>query len=135
MNESGQAVGPLVRRYGIRDLARLVIVHDELDLPVGHLRLKSGGGLAGHRGLKSIEAHLRSRSFTRIRIGIGRPRREDDTHGPVIDHVLGRPGEVERDELLRAAVRAADAVECLAEDGLEAVMNRFNASSRRGSGG
>ena len=135
MNESGRAVHPLVRRYGISDLTRLVVVHDELDLPVGCLRLKVGGGLAGHRGLKSIEAHLRSRSFTRVRIGIGRPSREAGMKGPVIDHVLGRPGEVERDELLRVTAMAADALECMTSDTLEAVMNRFNASSRRESGG
>ena len=75
MNESGRAVGPLVRRHGIADLGRLVVVHDELDLPAGRLRVKSGGGLAGHNGLKSIRAHLRSDAFTRVRIGSGGPTR------------------------------------------------------------
>src|SRR5690349_11767207 len=60
MNDSGLSVSPLVRRYGIEDLARLVVVHDELDLPVGVVRVKEGGGLAGHNGLRSIKAHLKS---------------------------------------------------------------------------
>ncbi len=73
MNDSGRAVSPLVRRFGIDDLARLVVVHDELDLPLGVVRVKSGGGLAGHNGLRSIKAHLHSDAFTRVRIGIGKP--------------------------------------------------------------
>lgn len=73
MNESGRAVAALVRRHGITDLRKLVVVHDELDLPVGRMKVKSGGGLSGHNGLKSIRAHLRDAAFTRVRIGIGRP--------------------------------------------------------------
>ena len=73
MNESGRAVGPLARHCRIDDLERLVVLHDELDLPVGAMRVKAGGGMAGHRGLKSIRSHLRSSDFTRVRIGIGRP--------------------------------------------------------------
>ena len=69
MNDSGAAVAPLVRRFGIEDLTRLVVVHDELDLPVGRIQVKTGGGLAGHNGLKSIKAHLHTDAFTRVRIG------------------------------------------------------------------
>ena len=127
MNESGRAVGPLVRSCGIDDLSRLVVLHDELDLPVGRLKVKSGGGLAGHKGLKSIRACLRSCAFTRVRIGIGRPADQGGRESGVVDHVLSRPGRAERAELQRAAARAADAVECLLEHGLEAAMNRFNA--------
>jgi len=122
MNESGMAVAPLVRRFGIDDLARLVVVHDELDLPVGRIRVKVGGGLAGHNGLKSIKAHLRSDAFCRVRIGIGKPpgRREG------VDHVLRAPGKAERELLAVAVEEAADAVEAILADGPAAAMNRFN---------
>lgn len=122
MNESGRAVGPLVRRFGIDDLSLLVVVHDELDLPVGRLKVKTGGGLAGHKGLRSIRAHLRSDAFTRVRIGVGRP----DVTPRGGDYVLKRPGRAEQAELDAAVQRAADAVECFLQHGLEPTMNRFN---------
>lgn len=123
MNESGMAVAPLVRRFGVADdLTRLVVVHDELDLPVGRIRVKVGGGLAGHNGLKSIVAHLRSDAFCRVRIGIGKPpgRREG------VDHVLRAPGKAERTQLAVAIEEAADAVEVILADGPAPAMNRFN---------
>ncbi len=124
MNESGRAVGPLVRRHGIADLGRLVVVHDELDLPVGRLRVKSGGGLAGHNGLKSIRATLRSDAFTRVRIGIGRP----DQTPKGGSYVLDRPGRAERAELDAAVARAADAAEHCLDHSVAEAMNRFNAA-------
>ncbi len=122
MNDSGLAVAPLVRRFGIEDLERLVVVHDELDLPVGALRVKRGGGLAGHNGLKSIKAHLHSDAFCRIRIGIGKP----PGRAQGVDHVLNAPGRAEREELAIVVEEAADAVELILTDGPEAAMNRFN---------
>ena len=122
MNESGRAVAPLVRRFGIRDLSCLVVVHDELDLPVGRLKVKTGGGLAGHKGLESIRAHVRSEAFTRVRIGVGRP----DMTPKGGDYVLKRPGRAERAELEAVVERAADAVEYYLDHGLEPTMNRFN---------
>lgn len=124
MNESGMAVAPLVRRFGIDDLTRLVVVHDELDLPVGRIRVKVGGGLAGHNGLKSIKAHLHTDAFCRVRIGIGKPpgRREG------VDHVLRAPGKAERELLAVAVEEAADAVEAILAEGPAAAMNRFNAA-------
>jgi PTH1 family peptidyl-tRNA hydrolase len=122
MNLSGEAVAPLVRRYGITDLHRLVIVHDELDLPVGRIQVKVGGGLAGNNGLKSVKAHLHTDDFVRIRIGIGKP--EGRKQGA--DHVLKRPGKADRLELDIAVVEAADAVEVLLAEGDAAAMNRFN---------
>jgi PTH1 family peptidyl-tRNA hydrolase len=122
MNDSGLAVAPLVRRFGIEDLARLVVVHDELDLPVGRLQVKAGGGLAGHNGLKSIKAHLHSEAFTRIRVGIGKPagRRQG------VDHVLGPPAKSEKAELDVAVELAADAVEVILRQGVVPAQNRFN---------
>lgn len=123
-NEAGRAVAPLVRRFGIDDLARLVIVHDELDLPVGRLKVKIGGGLAGNNGLKSVHNHLHSTDFVRLRVGIGKPP-PDTMKGR--DYVLRRPARAERPELERAVAEAADAVEYLLDHDVESTMNRFNA--------
>lgn len=106
MNESGRSVRDLVKRYHIEDPSRIVVVHDELDLDVGRLKLKVGGGLAGHNGLKSIHAHTKTKDFVRIRIGIGRPPGRQS----VSDFVLRRPGKAERIELDIAIEQAADAV-------------------------
>lgn len=122
MNLSGEAVAPLVRRHGIDDPHRLVIVHDELDLPVGQLKVKVGGGLAGNNGLKSVKAHLHTDDFVRIRIGIGKP--PGKAQGA--DHVLKRPGKADRAELDVVVQDAADAVELILTDGPARAMNRYN---------
>lgn len=123
MNESGKAVVPLVRRFGIEDLSRLVVVHDELDIPVGRIKVKLGGGLAGNNGLKSVRASLRSDEFARIRIGVGKP--ESGTMRGA-DYVLRRPSRSERPEIDRTVNEAADAIEFLAGSDIESTMNRFN---------
>ena len=125
MNDSGRAVAPLVRRYGIEDMSRLVIVHDELDLPLGALQVKAGGGLAGHNGLRSIKAHLHSDEFTRIRIGIGKPPGGKEQGA---DHVLRTPGKKVREELDVSIELAADAVEFILAEGVVPAQNRFNGS-------
>jgi peptidyl-tRNA hydrolase, PTH1 family len=121
-NEAGLAALALSRRHGIDDAGRLVVVHDELDLPPGRLKVKEGGGLAGNRGLKSITAHLHTDEFLRIRIGVGKPPGRQQG----ADHVLRRPGKAERAELEVAVEEAADAVELIATQGVGAAMNRFN---------
>ena len=123
MNDSGRSVGRLVRRFGIDDLTRLVIVHDELDLPLGTVRVKAGGGLAGHNGLRSIKSHLHSDEFTRVRIGIGKPPGGKEQGA---DHVLRPPGKRDRTELDVSIEVAADAVECILQHGVAAAQNRFN---------
>lgn len=125
MNNSGDSVRLLVKRHGIDDLSRLVVVHDELDLPTGRLKLKFGGGLAGHNGLRSIKAHLHTGDFTRVRIGVGRPPSADRG----ADHVLKAPSKRDRTELDIAVQEAADAVEAILADGLEAAMGRYNQTS------
>ena len=126
MNESGQAVRPLVRRYGVEeDLARLVVVHDELDLPPGTLKVKVGGGLAGNNGLRSIRDHLHSTDFLRVRIGVGKPPSKEQG----ADHVLSRPSKREALELDITVQDAADAVELILADGVERAMERFNQRS------
>jgi PTH1 family peptidyl-tRNA hydrolase len=126
MNESGQAVGALVRRYDV-DPERVVIVHDELDLPPGALKVKAGGGLAGHNGLRSIKQHLKTDTFLRVRIGVGKPVSKE--HGA--NHVLSRFSKRERAEIEVTLEEAADAVETIATAGVVAAMNRFNEAPRR----
>jgi PTH1 family peptidyl-tRNA hydrolase len=122
MNDSGRSAAALVRRHGIDDMANVIIVHDELDLPVGRLQVKEGGGLAGHNGLRSLRDHLHSSDFLRVRIGVGRPpgRKEG------ADHVLRRPSKGEQTELDLVVQDAADAVEMIVADGVAAAMNHFN---------
>lgn len=123
MNLSGESVSPLVRRFGIDDPLNLVVVHDELDLPTGSVRIKIGGGLAGHNGLRSIKSHLHDDAFVRVRIGVGKPPSKE--HGA--DHVLKKVGKADREALQSAIGMAADAVELIVSDGPQAAMNRVNA--------
>ncbi len=127
MNESGLAVTALVRRGALAPEAvasRLVVLHDELDLPSGRVKLKSGGGTAGNNGLKSIHQHLHTDGYLRIRIGIGKPPGRQSG----ADFVLRRPGTTERGVLAEAMERAADAVELLCSFEPELAMNRINAA-------
>ena len=121
MNDSGDAVRLLAHRYGVEP-TQIVIVHDELDLPVAALKLKAGGGLAGHNGLRSIKAHLHSDEFLRVRVGVGKPVSKE--HG--VDHVLNKFAKAERVEIDVSIQQAADAVEAIARDGITAAMNACN---------
>lgn len=126
MNDSGFTVGHLARRHDLTDeadAARVVVVHDELDLPVGTVRVKRGGGLAGHNGLRSIKAHLRTDGFLRVRIGIGKPPGGKDNG---VDHVLKRPSKRELEQLVVAVHEAADAVEKIVTDGVDRAMELYN---------
>lgn len=122
MNHSGEAVRLLVRSYGIQEASHIVIVHDELDLDVGRLRLKAGGGLAGHNGLRSITQHIGTTEYTRLRIGIGRPSPSQVGS----EFILRKPGKAERVELDVAVEAAADAIELLTEVGVDAAMATVN---------
>ncbi|HEY3831743.1 MAG TPA: aminoacyl-tRNA hydrolase [Acidimicrobiia bacterium] len=124
MNESGAAVAPLMRRAGV-EAEQLLIVHDELDLPLAALRLKAGGGLAGNNGLRSIKASLKTDAFLRVRIGIGKPVSKERG----ADHVLSRFTKRDRTEIDVTLELAADAVECILTDGIDTAMNRFNTRS------
>ncbi len=115
----GRPAGGQARRGGLH---RLVVLHDELDLPSGRVKIKVGGGTAGNNGLKSIHAHLHSPDYLRVRIGIGKPPGRQ----PGADYVLKRPGAAERETLSVAAEVAADAVEHIAIDGVHHAMNQIN---------
>ena len=122
MNDSGRSVRDLVKRHGIEDAEHILVVHDELDLEVGAAKLKRGGGLAGHNGLKSLKQHLHTADFLRLRIGIGRPPGRQS----VSDHVLRRPGKADRVELDIEIERCADVAERLLTEDFDDVMNDFN---------
>ena len=122
-NDSGLAVATLARRLHLDDnIDHVVIVHDELDLEPGRVKVKSGGGLAGNNGLRSIVAHLHSDEFARVRIGVGKPPGRQEG----ADHVLRRPGKAERGNLDVAIADAADAVELIVTDGIGTAMTRYN---------
>lgn len=122
MNNSGESVRLLARRYGIEDADQLVVVHDELDLDVGRLKLKQGGGLAGHNGLRSITQHVGTTDFVRLRIGVGKPPPSQAGR----DWVLRRPGKADAAILSDALDRAIDGIEHFVGEGIDAAMNTIN---------
>jgi PTH1 family peptidyl-tRNA hydrolase len=121
MNVSGQAVRDLLRRRRRRP-ADLLVVSDDMDLPLGRLRLRPGDGAGGHNGLRSIIAELGTGAFPRVRIGIGRPPLRADA----AEYVLERFTLEERPVIDAAIATAADAVVTVAREGLDVAMNRFN---------
>jgi PTH1 family peptidyl-tRNA hydrolase len=128
VNRSGDAVGPALRRWKI-DPGRLIVIYDELDLPAGRIRVKAGGGSGGHNGLKSIITAAGTQDFPRLRVGIGRPHvAGEPTWEPehVAEYVLSDPGSEMAKTLQDATKRAAEAVEMILTEGVEAAMNRYN---------
>jgi peptidyl-tRNA hydrolase, PTH1 family len=121
MNESGGPMYAAARFFKI-PVERIVVVHDDLDLPFGILRLKRGGGEGGHNGLRSTTAALGSNQYVRVRFGIGRPPGRQNP----ADFVLREFGSAERKELAYLIDRAADATEAVVTDGLEAAQNEYN---------
>ena len=120
MNLSGESVGYLLARFGGR-AADLVIVYDEMALPLGRIRLRARGSDAGHNGMKDIIRTVRTIDFPRLRIGIGGPGMSGS-----VEHVLGRFSDEEKPAVDAAIARAADAVECLIAEGIDIAMNRYN---------
>jgi len=121
MNRSGQSVAALARFYRIEP-AEILVVHDELDIPPGQLRLKFGGGLGGHNGLKDITAHLGTQDFWRLRIGIGHPGDRSE----VVNFVLKRPGRAESDLIEESLDRALSAWPLMARGEWNAATQRLN---------
>jgi peptidyl-tRNA hydrolase, PTH1 family len=120
MNASGQAIGELVRYFKI-DVADMLVVVDEIHLPLGKLRARMRGSAGGHNGLKSVIAHLGT-DFARLRIGVGR----GDARRDLADYVTSRFDKDEAADVERMTTRAADAAQMFVTDGIAAVMNQFN---------
>lgn len=159
VNLSGEAVGKLVRKHGVKP-ERLIVVYDELDLPTGRIRLRLGGS-SGHNGIKSIIEHTGSEEFIRLRVGIGRPedvesgktekgapgidwwvpppsnrdgtgrRNSGQNRGEVIDHVLGDFSAEEQAVMEKIIPQVGEALSCLLTDGLTVAMNKFNGTDFR----
>lgn len=127
MNESGQAIQPLLSWYKLKP-ASLVVVQDEMDIPPGQLRFKFGGGLAGHNGLSSIARHLGTQDFYRLRIGIGHPARKEQ----ILDWVLGRPGGEAASKLAEAIGNAIEVFFAFTRDGPGAAIQLARQSGRDG---
>ena len=122
MNLSGKAVGALANFYRIKP-EEILVLHDELDLPPGSVKLKLGGGHGGHNGLKDIVAALgNNNNFSRLRIGIGHPGHRDLVAG----YVLNKPSPIEREALEKALDEATSCVELLFKDGIVKATNRLN---------
>lgn len=122
MNVSGQAVGALVRYYRVLP-ARVLVVVDDADLPLGSLRLRPGGSSGGHRGLASVEAHLGTRDYARLRLGIGRA---EPAQREIAGYVLGRFTAAEWDVMERVVPQSVAQMTCWVEEGIEKAMARYN---------
>jgi len=128
VNLSGKAVECLVRKYDVA-LSDLLVVCDDLDLPLGKIRLRAGGGSGGHKGIKSIISALGSEGYPRIRVGIGRPQVEgvpSNDEDVIVNYVLSDFPPEEEKTIQIAIVRVAEAVDCFLAQGIEAAMSKFN---------
>jgi PTH1 family peptidyl-tRNA hydrolase len=127
MNQSGQSVSLLVRKFNI-SLDNLIVIHDDLDLPLGKIRLRSNGSSGGHKGIDSIVSELGSQEFIRIRVGIGRPITDsaEISEADVIDYVLGDFTPDQASTIEEVIPRVSEALLCLLTEGLTAAMNKYN---------
>jgi PTH1 family peptidyl-tRNA hydrolase len=125
MNNSGQSVSRLVRGFKVnpRDL---LVIHDDLDLPLAKIRLSSGSGSGGHRGINSVIQELGTRDFIRLRVGIGRPAQLNPTEDDIIAYVLSDFTPQERKAISPVIPRVSEAILCLLTEGLTPAMNRYN---------
>ena len=133
VNLSGEAIACMLDKFHVKP-ADLIVIHDDLDLPTGRIRLRLGGKSGGHRGIKSTIDCIGSPEFNRVRIGISRPGDKGSRYADedeIVDYVLGDFPPDEEDVIKTAVANVAEAVECLLKDGLATAMNRFN---RRGAG-
>jgi peptidyl-tRNA hydrolase, PTH1 family len=129
MNASGETVGALVKFYQV-PLKQLLVGVDDADLPLGEIRLRTGGSSGGHHGLESVEQHLGSREFARLRLGIGRR----DGAREITDHVLSRFDRAEMALMKKVLNRAAGQAECWLDEGIQKAMNRFNGTIGESNG-
>lgn len=127
MNASGESVGALVRYYRV-PVSQVLVVVDDADLPLGTVRLRPEGSSGGHHGLESVETHLGTRGYARLRLGIGR-REASPGVREITGHVLGRFGEAEAGVFERVLAHAVAQVTCWLDDGIQKAMARFNGSA------
>jgi len=125
MNNSGQSVSRLVRKFSVKP-EDLLVIHDDLDLPLAKVRISSGSGSGGHKGIKSIIAELGTREFTRIRVGIGRQANPNPTEDDIIAYVLSDFTPEEKKAVNQIIPRVTEAILCLLTEGLEPAMNKYN---------
>ena len=128
VNLSGEAVGSLVRKHGI-SLNDLLVIYDDLDLPLGKIRLRPGGGSGGHKGMRSIISALGSGEFPRIRVGIGRPQVEglsNTDEDVIVNYVLNDFTPPEKKVVKSAITKVADAIDCFLTQEIEVAMSKFN---------
>jgi len=124
MNLSGESVREALGYLPV-ETHEVIVVYDEMDLPLGQLRIRPNGGHGGHNGMRSVIAHLGTKDFARVRVGVGRPTgRRSPT-----EHLLSRTGAAQRKQLEEVVDRAAEATEIILEQGVESAMNRFNAAA------
>jgi peptidyl-tRNA hydrolase, PTH1 family len=126
MNLSGQSVNLLMQKYHVL-LDDLIVIHDDLDLPLGKIRIRKGSSAGGHNGIKSLIAYLGTQDFTRIRVGISRPALEgEEKEQSIVDYVLGDFSALDQPVINDTVQRVGEAVVCLMIEGLAAAMNKFN---------
>jgi len=129
MNLSGESVSRLVKRFNV-SLDDLIVIHDDLDLPLGKIRLSRGSGSGGHKGIDSIITHLESQDFTRIKIGIGRPPMiegsAEDRETDIVAYVLNDFTTDEKKVITQVIPEVSEAILCLLNEGLTATMNKYN---------
>ena len=128
MNLSGEAVREVCSYYKVDHRDHLIVISDDIDLPVGHLRIRKKGSAGGHNGLKNIILHLGDDEFTRIRLGVGG---KPDPRADLANHVLGHFDAKEREVMEEACVKAADAVVCMIEQGPDKAMNLYNTKKQK----
>ena len=127
MNASGESVGSLMKKLNVNP-EDLIVIHDDLDLPAGKIRLRLGGGSGGHKGIESIISRIGTKDFYRIRVGVGRPDADDETakEETVISYVLSNFPDEEKAAIDEAINQVCDAVVVLLKEGITTAMNQFN---------
>ena len=133
MNNSGVSIGGLVRKFKVK-FENMIIVHDDLDLPLGRIRIRLGGSSGGHNGINSIVQHVGNQEFVRVRVGIGRPNGQEtgkNGEDDVINHVLGDFNPEEKAIMQEVIPCVSKVIQCLLETGLTEAMNKYNGTDFR----
>ena len=125
MNRSGQSVSRLVEKFNTT-LDDLLVIHDDLDLPLGKIRIRQGGGSGGHKGINSTITELGSQDFLRLRVGIGRPATSELSEADIITYVLSDFPPEEKQVIAQVVPRVSEAILCLLTEGLAAAMSKYN---------